>query len=50
MRLGLDTLATESRDGERRVAILGTMAELGESATPPTTLTSAATPGSARTL
>ena len=32
MRLGLDTLATESRDGERRVAILGTMAELGDSA------------------
>ena len=30
MRLGLDTLATEAHAGERRVAILGTMAELGD--------------------
>ena len=30
MRLGLDTLVTEARAGERRVAILGTMAELGD--------------------
>jgi len=32
MRLGLDTLVAESRASERRVAILGTMAELGDSA------------------
>ena len=30
MTLGLDTLASTARDGGRRVAVLGTMAELGE--------------------
>ncbi len=30
MALGLDTLASTARDGGRRVAVLGTMAELGE--------------------
>jgi len=32
MRLGLDTLAAEARAAKRRVAVLGTMAELGDRA------------------
>ena len=32
MRLGLDTLAAETHEGMRRVAVLGTMAELGDHA------------------
>jgi UDP-N-acetylmuramoyl-tripeptide--D-alanyl-D-alanine ligase len=33
MRLGLDTLADTTRPGQRRVAVLGGMAELGDNST-----------------